>query len=174
MTLHLVNTHKETIAESLCNWILNFPDKFFTMSQFSQALLDYSDTSKTAIRQRECSSYISQCRFILEREFGITIIYNRQQNLYYQVKRGSVDASRFTIQHYRRATLMAARAQELNDLGFLNPAHVDELIEEVFCKVSRRTKELSSLKTALLSKWRLLKKSSKIREIAYDKKTNVR
>lgn len=150
---------KEPAAYKLADIILKMPSGRCTSEQLGKKILMVS--KKDSILQREMSSWVTQVRFRLESKFGCTLVYSRKTGDYKLADKGSFDASRFTMSHYRRAVLSAARAQELNDLGFLNKAHIDKLVEEVFNKASRKTKELSSLKRVLVEKWRLMKNHDK-------------
>lgn len=154
MKMEVEKQKKEPGHYKLTDWLVKQKSSL-EREAIGEKILEFTDSNE--IRSYEFGGWITKATLRMEQKYGCTLVYINQEMAYRVVKKGSFEASRFTMEHYRRAVLSAARAQELNDLGFLDPKHIHELVEKVFSKTSRRTKELSSLKKMLVEKWRLLK-----------------
>lgn len=145
--------HSET-ARQIAEWFVRRSKDSAKRSEIAQAV---ADIVQHKVLERDMSGYVSQARFVLERTYGKTLVYSPIEQLYVLVKKGSKEASRFTMTHYRRAVLSASRARELDELGFLNRDHIDELVEEVMAKATRRSKDLGGLKQTLTERWKALR-----------------
>ena len=167
----LVN-HGDPLYFRLVDWFMKQDfESVLTPKEIGDQILKIKGKDVKDVRAVEFGGWITLCRFRLEVANGITIVYSPKYRGYMIVKKGSFEASKFTMRHYRRAVLSAARAKELDDLGFLDPKHIDKLIEEVMGKTARKTRELAGLKQILVARWKELRNKER-KVISHEKASN--